>query len=318
MLQDSAYDYVPFIIRDVPVLNDPAIFNQALILRWYSNECDGGFEYAFPSALVAGESVDLGRVKFYAANCTGFFSGHAPMELSWKYDGTEIGFRLLGLYTVNVNATKELILSPLEPDGLSIGNLAWSPVDDRYLYIEFNYSNTKHDLYLAKEGGTATLLLEAIEDITPAWLPDGSGFIYVAPGIPFKALDKNIFQYDLDSGQITRLTWFGSESVENVSISPDGRYIVFQQESNFGIDGPYDSDLWLLDRLNPIEMWKLTDSGNYQSPVWSPKDPVVLDDDPVDDGDDDPADDGDVDPVADGDDDTGDGDGGCFITTMNP
>lgn len=80
------------------------------------------------------------------------------------------------------------------------------------------------------------------------------------------ANDRNIFQYDLASGEINRLTYLRNEFLTNLSISPDGRHIVFERHHQ--ILNPK-RDLWIMDRLNPVDIWPLTENGKSGAPDWS-------------------------------------------------
>lgn len=112
----------------------------------------------------------------------------------WTRDGTKIGFTIDGLKMINVESTKEFNITRIEPYGHGVylwSNMAWSPVDDRYLYIDFTIIwAVAYDLYIVEEGGESRLLVDGIEHrISPIWLLDGTGFIYV--GTPLvKAIPK--------------------------------------------------------------------------------------------------------------------------------
>lgn len=265
---------VPFTIADVPVLNDPDIFDQPFILHYYSTGCSGGIEYAFPMGMVTNGQVVLGTVKFFASNCIGLISGYQPHNLCWNRDGSELGFSLLGLKKVDPAATTEFAITEIEPDGGEFSdNLAWSPVDNRYLYLDFSLRTTDYEVFIAQEGGDVNRLLDDVEDVTPVWVPDGSGFLYVGwPEDERVWPDHNIYQYDLGTGQSRRLTYFRKELIEHLSISPDGRHVVFEKRDQILNAG---KDLWILDRLNPVEIWPITDSGRCRNPDWSRTDMVA-------------------------------------------
>ncbi|MEJ2643227.1 MAG: hypothetical protein P8010_27100 [Desulfosarcinaceae bacterium] len=108
MITVSEGETVSFTIHDVPVLDDPDVFNQPLILQYWGGGCGAGIEYAFPMGMVANGGVDIGTTPFFAANCIGLLTGYLPSDLSWKYDGSEIGFALLGLRKMPLGATSEL------------------------------------------------------------------------------------------------------------------------------------------------------------------------------------------------------------------
>ena len=72
-----------FTIPDVPVLGDPSVFSQGIILQWSSESCSAGIEYAFPTAMVGNGAVDLGTIIFVAADCSGDLVFSEPNDLSW-------------------------------------------------------------------------------------------------------------------------------------------------------------------------------------------------------------------------------------------
>ena len=331
VLSGSSGDRVSFSIPDVPVLGNQDSFDQMFVLQYSSGYCSMGIEYYPGMGIVVGDVVDVGTVKLFGANCIGLLTANHPHNLSYNHDGNEIGFTYSGLWKVNVNATEEFEITELNPPGG--GNLntafAYSPVDNRYLYTDYNLVSGGDRLFLAAEGQEAELLIERdINDANPVWLPDGSGFIYAGP--PDDAavsFDDNIFHYDLTTGEKQRLTYFSREQIHELAISPDGRYVLFE----FG-DYAY-TDFWILDRLNPVEIWPANENSNCAYPAWSPKDVVLNSDDDTSDNDNDDEnsdEDGDTDDSddgsendngnenSDGDDgsDGGDGDGGgCFVST---
>jgi hypothetical protein len=194
---------------------------------------------------------------------------YVPRDLSWKHDGSEIAFQMLGFKKIPANPSNPYLWTDVEPDGGMLSNsFTWSPVDDRYLYCDYR-SITVEQLYIAEEGGKPRLLLENNNDFTqPAWLPDGSGFVYVGQPKDNGDFDDNIFYYDFQTEQKQRLTYFRYDVIESLSISPNGQYIVFEMRNTVG--KPYQSDLWIMDRLNPTDIWPITASGNCTTPVWSP------------------------------------------------
>lgn len=121
---------------------------------------------------------------------------------------------------------------------------------------------------MAEEGGEPEIIVENINDYTqPAWLPDGSGIVYTGQPDRRYSFDDNIYFHDLASGQTQRLTYFYRENIQNLSISPDGRHIVYERRTQPGAH--YRSDFWIMDRLNPVERWRVTYQGNCTHPDWS-------------------------------------------------
>jgi hypothetical protein len=224
-----------------------------------------------------------------------------PRELTWRHDGSEIGFRMFGFYKIPADPSDPFLMTEVQPSGSPFGAcFTWSPVDDRYLYNDAPVGKRYDELYIAEEGGEPRLLVEHNEwNIPPAWLPDGSGFVYI--GIPGYSPNATIYFYDLGSGQMQRLTYFHGEVIERLSTSPNGQYIVFELRNR--LNPPYRSDLWIMDRLNPVEIWRITDSGNCTAPKWSPTDAP-----------------GATDGGGDGSSDSGGGGGGgggCFISALD-
>jgi Tol biopolymer transport system component len=176
-----------------------------------------GLEYDFPTAVVTDSIVDLGTLTLDGDICVKFLREFVLWELSWKNDGSEISYTLQGLRTIDALGSTT-IGEELTPGGPLASNLEWSPVDEQYQFCDTTFSPIKYNTYLTRGGGESQLLVENNKDhISPAWLPDGSGFVYVKyDGYP---INWNIFYYDLPADKQQRLTAFGDELVMNVSVS---------------------------------------------------------------------------------------------------
>lgn len=214
--------------------------------------------------------TELLNGSYHNYNDPGWF---VPRDLTWRHDGSEIGFRIASEFVrIPSNPSTPFNWAEVEPNGGLLSNsYTWSPVDDRYLYCDYR-SFTEEQLYIAEEGGEPRLLLENNKDFTqPAWLPNGSGFIYVGKPTNSLGFDDNIFFYDLETEQMQRLTYFRNEDIESHSISPNGRYVVFEIR-DFIPGKSSQSDLWIMDRLNPTDIWPITTIGNCTTPAWSPQD----------------------------------------------
>lgn len=259
-------EIVPFTIPDVPVLDDPAIFNQTVIIHFSNDTCTAGLEYHFPTALVENGTVDLGTIPFFGLNCLQRLGTYVPRGLTWKRDGSEIAFDMLGFKKVSSGSSRSFDWTEIEPDGsIFSSNMQWSPVDDRYLFRDWSLSGYG-DIYIAEEGGEPQLLVDNYVKHGPAWLPDASGFVYIRQPSGRTSFDDNIFFYDMESGESQRLTYFGSELVENLSVAPDGQHIIFERHDDIT---DASKDFWIMDRLNPANMWRVTHTGNCSSPDWS-------------------------------------------------
>jgi len=120
-------------------------------------------------------------------------------------------------------------------------------------------------IFLTSAGGGAGTRL--VDDggalwVTPARLPDGSGYVYTQ--------DDTLNEYVLSGGQSTTLAQFYNEYVFNPSVSPDGQYVVFERQTT---GTPIQHDLWILNRGRPAEMWALTQDGRSSNPDWSLQEP---------------------------------------------
>jgi hypothetical protein len=180
-------------------------------------------------------------------------------SISWKRDSSQVGVDVIT--PRKFQATGETIGTELFSAPLTADELAWSPVNDQILYRYWSTDAGTRGIYLTTVGGgTGTRLVNegGALYVTPAWLPDGSGFVFT--------LDNYIYQYNLSASQVVTLAMFYNEYVANPSVSPDGNYVVFERQS---IQAPLQYDLWIINRADPVEMWALTNDGRSTNPDWS-------------------------------------------------
>jgi hypothetical protein len=233
--------------------------DQAILLIYSSPACGankrdvGGFVTVIP-----GQTVDV-NVTFNATNCGGFVG--AARELTWKRDGTEIGYVLgNGPYKVESAGRATPGESWFAGSGL-IDTVAWSPVDDRVLYDPIGSGGGIFVRDVAAATPETQLINRTVlaDPTRPAWLPDGSGFLYI--------FGNDIYSADAQGQNQQRLTFFAAgERAERVSPSPDGNYFVFERKLG------NTSTLWLMEWDNPTNMWPLTEGSK---PDWSRVNPSV-------------------------------------------
>jgi Tol biopolymer transport system component len=139
----------------------------------------------------------------------------------------------------------------------------WGPtpaVANQILYTSYLNSG----IYRVTEGsnnlGTKLVNLGIEQVIDVQWLPDGSGFLFTKGNF----LDyANVYRYDFATSAATPLTQFTDEFAIDVSVSPDGQWIVFERsETNEFTAG----DLWIM-RWDGTEMRLLVQNG--LRPSWS-------------------------------------------------
>lgn len=228
--------------------------DQAVIFLYSSPACGAnrrdvaGFVDVQP-----GQTVEV-NLTFNATNCGGFVG--AAREMSWKRDGTEIGY-LLGNGPFKIEASGRA--TPGDPwfsgNDLIDSTLAWSPVNDLVLYDVIGAGGGIHRRDVASGQPGEQIVNRTIlgDPVKPAWLPDGSGFFYILAG--------NIHHADAAGQNRQQLTFFAAgEQAARVSPSPDGAYIVFERQLGSA------STLWLMERNNPANMWPLVAGSK---PDWS-------------------------------------------------
>lgn len=252
----QSYD---FTVPDVVDLGAGVL--QYVVYSWSSNSCANGKEYAAAVVdVVAGQTVDVGTLTF-----NGFCNRYDAAQMAWSHDGSRLG-ALIGTTSHQFNATGEAIGRDLYSSSDSFASdLAWSPTTNEILTTRL-INGTTYQIFRAQadgSSGTQIAIDNQNDHAAPAWLPDASGFVftYGSPGFA-------IGHFDLGSQQATVLAQFANEIISNLSVSPTGRYIVFERRLGNS------TDLWILDRTNPHLLWPLTEDGQSRNPDWSRVDPT--------------------------------------------
>jgi hypothetical protein len=262
-LSVGANDTTSFTIPNVAVLDDSNVFNQRATIYWSNNGCTNGLEWELLEGIVTNNTVDVGTISLEATTCVKLPIEYRPRELSWKRDGSKIGATITGkLFEFDNISGLPLFGDEMPTTGFLADDLEWSPIANQYLFTAFRFENgPERSVYLAIDGSVPELLVEDVELISPAWLSDGSGFIFVEDEYP---VSNNPYHYDFNSKEIKKLTYMSSELIKNISVSPDSRHIVFSRCFDYS-----NCSLWIMDRLNPVEMWQVTEDGNIDTPDWS-------------------------------------------------
>jgi hypothetical protein len=254
---------VPFSIENVAVLQDSDTFEQPAYIYWSNNLCSNGLEFESLIGIINNGVVDVGTISFNASICDEDPWSNYPHWISWQKDGSAVSIGVNSTLRKFDSTTGLPLLGESVPyDGFFPRNLEWSPVDNRYLFTASRSSYISDNVYLMDEGREAQLLVEGVRDVSPAWLLDGSGFIFVDDD--FGSSGDNIYSYDLNTRESEQLTYFNEVLISNIRISSDSGHILFTRCSD-----PSHCSLWIMDRLNPVEMWPITDEGHIDSPDWS-------------------------------------------------
>jgi len=236
---------------------------QFVVFHWSGDQCTNGKEYHVAAVDVqGGGTVDVGTLTFDGL-CNHYNAG----DISWKRDGSQVGF-LLGGIPQKVKSSGEAIGSQLfAGTHFSNSDLAWSPVDDRILYSRWRDGTANPTIFLTNagsDGGSALSIDNQNTHGNPAWLPDGSGFLFTYND------GAAIGKYTFATGQSTMLVQFYGEKADNLSLSPDGQYLVFERQN---IDASR-RDLWVMNVAQPNEQWALTSDGRSGNPDWSRQNPT--------------------------------------------
>ncbi len=172
--------------------------------------------------------------------------------------------------------------------GLWGSALIWGPtpvLKDKFLYyagVEDNQTVVRESVFLGnvKDGSR-----QEIFDVDPnqdgnvllglAWLPDGSGFLYSLK--QFIYVDDytwfqgaNLWEYSFTTGKSTRLTDVSQGFTRQMTVSPDGRKVLFEyQASGDWIDPNPPIDLWMMNRDGSGQTLFVE---NGRNPAWSQQD----------------------------------------------
>lgn len=206
---------------------------------------------------------------------------------SWRRDGSELGYTL-GFGSLNRIASR--------PAPLSFGSdllgadvetplfstlLAWGPTAataNQLLYAGGGDFEVPAGIYRTTAGsdsaGERLVSFETYDQVYGlAWLPDGSGFVY---SVTEYFLDyANVFVYRFATQESTRLTNYDAHFAGLLSVSPDGKQVVFERavkESEWSIN-LVDHELWMVD-IDGSDLHQLVAEG--RAPAWSPRDPQVI------------------------------------------
>ncbi len=204
-------------------------------------------------------------------------NGWEPRSPTWRSDGASLGY-VYGygsLYGISANPRPleygRRVINPSTTMGIVI-YMAYGPTAATADQILFQGNGDDGiGIYLAKEGDTTIgqpLLTTGFELIRGlAWLPDGSGFVYsVQEYENYEVARANIFEYTFATKQIKRLTNFPDTYTGQLSVSPDGKQLVFDRSTAKDTSGT--TDVWIMNRDGSGQ--RLLVSNGY-APAWSPR-----------------------------------------------
>ncbi|HYC29126.1 MAG TPA: hypothetical protein VEB42_09920, partial [Chitinophagaceae bacterium] len=229
--------------------------------RWFmpGTDVQAGKNIKAPDFTISGNGIDM-------------FGAFRPV---WRNDGSQISYRsgYCTISTTSVNApVGELDYNPMFSGKNPMGTCSWdwgptAALADQIIYTE--NEGEQSNIYLMKEHGKhpgtrltsfSDISYQLLEDLK--WLPDGSGLLYSTVNLFRDA--SNIFRYDLRTKQTTQVTKLENEFARKFSISPDGKWIVFERSKE--LEDYKTVDLWIM-RMDGTGARLLVKNG--LSPSWS-------------------------------------------------
>jgi Tol biopolymer transport system component len=205
--------------------------------------------------------------------------GQEPRSPTWSRDGATLGYAYgyASLYGISANPDPvdfgARLINPTTGPNI-VEYMAYGPVTSRAQQILYQgYDAAGSDgIYLVTEGSTEAgeLLVSSEMGLFQglAWLPDGSGFVYsveVYDEELYEITRANLFEYSFATRQSRPITSFDGAFAGQMSVSPDGREIVFERSASRESDAA--TDLWVIGRAGGEPRLLVR---NAASPAWSP------------------------------------------------
>lgn len=173
----------------------------------------------------------------------------------WRSDGSRVSYRsgACTLNSVPVNPkVGEYVFNPLFGGKAPLGTCTWDWGPNAALANQLIYTENgsgESSIYRVTEGGThpgtklttfSDIAYQLLFDL--AWLPDGSGLLYSTQTLMRDS--ANIFRFDFATRKTTQVTRLENEFARTFSVSPDGKWIVFERAKT--ADKDQEADLWII------------------------------------------------------------------------
>lgn len=222
----------------------------------------------------AGATVTTAQMDVYVPDT--YWENRSP---TWRSDGSQVGFFLnfASMFKLPPNPGPLEMGNPLQTDSSNMpdfaDNLEWGPSSKaNQLLYRGSVAFDSQGVYLTTEGssgaGQKLVSYEVYEYVRGiAWLPDGSGFVFSVDELNdmFEPEKSNIFEYNFATKQTKRITNFSNQFAGGLSVSPDGRQIVFDRANSKEPDAI--TDLYIINR-DGSGLRLLASNG--RAPDWGP------------------------------------------------
>jgi len=196
--------------------------------------------------------------------------------ISWSPDGRKIAISVKSgaqdaIYILNIESGDETVL-PVKFDG--IFSVDWNPVNNSLVFRGDNSRQSDIYIYDLKTKALTRVTDDFFTDIDPKWSRDGNKIYFSSDRgnytnlneIPrnfniadYNYKNKDLYVYDVPSGDLTRFTDNENSNESSVVSSPDGKKVIYVSDRN-GID-----NIWLRD----LET-------NEERPLTNSIDPITL------------------------------------------
>jgi hypothetical protein len=185
---------------------------------------------------------------------------------TWHRSGSKVGFLFYEGLMMQIGANPPISGDDSFILGQNAGVIAqgmmWSPVSDWILYVSSDHVSVVKPG--ATDGGIPLIDKSGTELVLGLdWLPDESGFLLSVTGGAFGPENSNIYRYEFGPNSLTPLTDFSDDFAGGLSVSADGKQVVFEYADEPG-DPP---QLWIMDidgdNMRPIGI-------QGESPDWKP------------------------------------------------
>ncbi len=215
----------------------------------------GGSRWIIPGINVfAGQTIKAPPLVIMGAGLKNFGAN----QPAWRPDGKEIGYILgsgVGIYSISTSAKAGAgpgreVAGTAKPGA---GSFDWGPANAPggpilYTGLLALKDNTVYQASVDGSQRRKRVSTDAEFDwmLGVRWLPDGSAFLYLQKNN--MADSANLFRHDFATGRDTQVTHLESQFVREFGVSPDGKWVVYEQASAQW-DSPFSSEkpnIWIM------------------------------------------------------------------------
>ena len=173
-----------------------------------------------------------------------------------------------GLFSIKVDGTQRLTLTPTRDDDVVDFGPAVSPDGRRIAFARFNAGGITAQVYVMRSDGSGArpVTAPALEAFAPGWSPDGR---HITFSTDCCRLGSNIYSMNDDGSGLRHLTNSGFPNNDSLSVySPSGDRIAFVSDRRY--DDFCCDDLFVMKANGRAETLIHTGLTGVESPDWGP------------------------------------------------